>query len=595
MKSHCWLSSIICCVGLLFSQQSWSQNPTPLSIDLEPVYTAFSNPVGVYNCGDNRLFVVEQLQGDIEIIDTSGTYIGKFLDLTSLILTGSERGLLGLAFHPNYINNGYFFVNYTNLAGNTVVARYTVSANPNVANSASALILTTISQPYSNHNGGNIEFGPDGYLYIGMGDGGSGGDPDNYSQNPQSKLGKMLRIDVDNGFPYGIPPSNPFFGQTDTLPEIWALGLRNPWKFSFDALTGDMWIGDVGQNLWEEIDMEPANSAGGSNWGWRCYEGLHTYNTTGCSGNAFYDFPLKEFSHSGAYGFCSITGGRVYRGSEYPGMQGNYFFADYCASNIYTLFPNGIGGYVETIVHPGVGFGSVAFGEDSDLGMYLCNIGGTVYKIKDDCGAFMPIISSDGNGSLEATPGGTEYWWWNNDQLVTSTGTDPSYSPAETGLWYATVSNATGCIRQSNSLLWLISTGIPGCTYPDAINYNVNAETDDGSCIFPVPGCMDVLAYNFDPAANVDDGSCVYGIAGCMEQFACNYDPQAAYNDCSLCDFASCHGCTEPCAVNYDPEATIDDGSCQPCAGCTGDLNFDSVVNISDLLLFIAEFGTFCD
>jgi glucose/arabinose dehydrogenase len=271
-----------------------AQNPTSLNVNLVPLYSGLNNPVGIYHCNDNRLFVLEQSQGDIEIIDTNGVYIGKFLDLTSLISTGGERGLLGMAFHPDYLSNGYFYVNYTNLAGNTVIARYTVSANPNVANASSAFILLTITQDFSNHNGGHIAFGPDGYLYIGMGDGGSGGDPNNRAQNPLSRLGKMLRIDVDNGTPYGIPASNPYFGQTDTLPEIWAMGMRNPWKFSFDELTGDMWIGDVGQNAQEEIDFEPAGSPGGSNWGWRCYEGLNAYSTTSLSSNILTAHPIAS-------------------------------------------------------------------------------------------------------------------------------------------------------------------------------------------------------------------------------------------------------------------------------------------------------------
>jgi hypothetical protein len=550
--------------------------------------------VGIYNCGDNRLFVLEQTQGDIEIIDTNGAYIGKFLDVTPLISNGSERGLLGMAFHPDYLNNGFFFINYTNLAGNTVVARYTVSANANIANAASAQVMITITQDFSNHNGGHLAFGPDGYLYIGMGDGGSGGDPNNRAQNPLSLLGKMLRLDIDNGLPYSIPASNPYFGQVDTLPEIWALGMRNPWKFSFDELTGEMWIGDVGQNLWEEIDVEPASSSGGYNWGWRCYEGFNAYNTAGCNGSGFYDQPVKNYSHGAPYNFCSITGGLVYRGAKYPGMQGHYFFTDYCAGGIYTLRPDGLGGYLETLADAGPGFGNVAFGTDKNQNLYLCNTNGTIYEIIDNCGSFNPSISSTGLGGLTSSSG-TQYWWWLNGTVVGGA-TSQNYTPTASGSYYATVNNGT-CIRQTNSIEWLIQTGIPGCTYPAASNYNAEAEVDDGSCLFDIFGCTNPLASNYDPNATSDDGSCLLGIAGCLEPMACNYNPFADYSDCSLCDFTSCLGCTEPCADNYDPSALIDNGTCVPCnlSPCAADFNDDGLVGISDLLFFVGQFGTLCN
>jgi Glucose / Sorbosone dehydrogenase len=403
----------------------------------------------------------------------------------------------------------------------------------------------------------------------------------------------MLRIDVNNGLPYTIPASNPYFGQTDTLPEIWALGMRNPWKFSFDALTGDMWIGDVGQNNWEEIDMEPAGSAGGYNWGWRCYEGFNPNNTGGCNGIAFYDFPVDEYNHGAPYNFCSITGGLVYRGSKYPGMQGHYFFTDYCAGAIYSLFPNGLGGYTETLVDAGPGFGNVAFGTDKNQNLYLCNISGTIYKVVDNCGTFNPSISANGTGGLISTAG-TQYWWWQNGTIV-SGATSQNYAPTSSGTFYATVSNGT-CTRRTNSIQWVVQGGIPGCTYPSASNYNPDADVDDGSCIFDILGCTNPLAINYDPSATLEDGSCIIGTVGCMEPFACNYDPFAEYSDCSLCDFTSCLGCTEPCASNFDPSAIIDDGSCEPCTPgtCQADFNGDGLVGISDLLFFVGQFGVEC-
>ncbi|MDZ4823180.1 MAG: PQQ-dependent sugar dehydrogenase [Flavobacteriales bacterium] len=571
-----------------------AQNPTPPDVDLTEFVSGYLQPCGIYNAGDHRLFILEKDQGDIEIVDTSGVAIGKFLDVSGVLSSGGERGLLGLAFHPNYADNGFFYINYTNTSFNTVVARYTVSANPNVANPLSATIIITIPQDFSNHNGGHLAFGPDGYLYIGMGDGGSGGDPNNRAQDPLQLLGKMLRIDVDNGTLYAIPPTNPFFGQTDTLPEIWALGMRNPWKFSFDDLTGDLWIGDVGQNVWEEIDFEPAGSPGGSNYGWRCYEGNASFNLSGCNGINNYDFPVADYNHGGQDDYCSITGGIVYRGSTYPGMYGYYFLTDYCEGGIRTLFPNGIGGFSEDVADPGLGFGGVAFGISSSGELYLVSIGGTIYKVEDECGSFSPVLSSDGNGSLTATSGGLQYWWWNEGAMVATTGSVNSYSPNANGTWYATVNNGS-CTRKSNELEWLITEGIPGCTYMVAFNYNPVADVDDGSCDFGIPGCTDQSANNYNPAANTDDGSCLFGTPGCLESNACNYNAAATYNDCTLCDFESCFGCTQTCALNYDPLATHDDGTCEGCIECPGDLNNDGIINVSDLLIFMAAFGTACN
>ena len=257
---------LILCILLLFNN-IYSQNVT-----LESFGPSFDDPVEIKHAGDDRLFIVEQ-PGEIKILNSNGTVNSTpFLDIRDEVSTNaSERGLLGLAFHPNYPSTPYFFVNYTNNSGDTVIAKYSVSSDPDIANTNETILLT-IDQPYSNHNGGCINFGPDGYLYIGMGDGGSGGDPQNYSQNLNSLLGKMLRIDVDNGDPYAIPNDNPYGD------EIWASGLRNPWKFSFDT-NGDLWIADVGQYTWEEINLV-TNDPGGLNYGWRCYEGNHTFNTS---------------------------------------------------------------------------------------------------------------------------------------------------------------------------------------------------------------------------------------------------------------------------------------------------------------------------
>ncbi len=349
------------------------------TIGLQTFATGFSNPVAIVNAGDSRLFVVQR-GGAIRILNANGTINAtNFLTLTSsTIVSGGERGLLGLAFHPNYATNGYFYVNYTRASdGATVIARYNVSANPDVADASSAQVLLTIAQPFSNHNGGSLVFGPDGYLYIGMGDGGSGGDPDNYGQNINSLLGKMLRIDVDSGSPYAIPAGNPYAGATPGADEIWAVGMRNPWKFSFDRQTGDLWIADVGQNAREEIN-KAALTAAGLNYGWRCYEANIPYNTNGCQSASNYYMPVANYALGN--GYCSITGGYVYRGSTYPNMVGKYFFSDYCSNRIGWVENNG-----GTITWSSLFTGNfVSFGEDINGELYIAGISnGTISKIID--------------------------------------------------------------------------------------------------------------------------------------------------------------------------------------------------------------------
>lgn len=348
-------------------------------ISLTPFASGFTDPVEITHAGDSRLFVVQQ-GGLIKILNANGTTNATpFLNLSSIISTGGERGLLGLAFHPNYASNGYFFVNYTNTAGNTVIARYSVSANPNVANTTGT-ILMTIAQPFSNHNGGTIKFGPDGYLYIGMGDGGSGGDPGNRAQNISENLGKMLRIDVNSTTApfYTNPATNPYIGIVGN-DEIWAIGLRNPWKFSFNRLNGDLWIADVGQNAIEEVNKisSPLPNSG-INFGWRCYEGNSNYNTTGCAPSSTMTFPFVQYSRSG--GACSVTGGYVYTGTLYPNFQNKYFFTDYCDDKIRMI--NSAGTITTTSAFSGNNFAT--FGEDVSGELYVAGItSGIIFKIQD--------------------------------------------------------------------------------------------------------------------------------------------------------------------------------------------------------------------
>jgi glucose/arabinose dehydrogenase len=325
------------------------------------------------------LFVVDQA-GYIRIVDLDGiARTQPFLDIRGRVTFGGERGLLGLAFHPEYKTNGFFYVNYVGAGDITNISRFKVnSGNPEIADPTSELKIMTITQPYSNHNGGTLCFGPDGYLYIGLGDGGSGGAPGNRSQNPMTLLGKMLRIDINSGNPYSIPTTNPFFNSTTTLPEIWSLGLRNPWKFSFDRLTGDMWIADVGQNAIEEVNMQPANSKGGENYGWRCYEGNQTYNTSGCAAASTLTFPVYTYPQGTD---CSVTGGYVYRGDVSSAYYGHYFFTDYCSDRIWTLHKVGEN-WVKEDFGRFTGNNFSTFGEGSDGKLYVAGRGsGKIYRV----------------------------------------------------------------------------------------------------------------------------------------------------------------------------------------------------------------------
>jgi glucose/arabinose dehydrogenase len=386
--------------------------PAPLTpaltwpiISLNEVITGLSQPLHIAHAGDGsgRLFIVEKT-GRIKLY-LGSTYQNIFLDIHTKVSTTSEQGLLSAVFPPGYETNGRFYVNYTNLAGDTVIARYQVSSNPNLADSTSEQILMTIDQPYANHNGGQMAFGPDGYLYIGMGDGGSGGDPGNRAQNPAELLGKILRIDVGEASslvppfgslhayfpitlqsgekpPYGIPRDNPFINTPGYRPEIWALGLRNPWRFSFDRTTGDLYIADVGQDAWEEVNFQTAGNPGGNNYGWRILEGAHCYNpSSGCVPPPGYISPAFEYSHgTNDSNGCSITGGFVYRGNAYPSMQGIYFYGDFCTGKIWgAIYNNGW----QTSLLTTAPFMISSFGEDESGEMYVADYGnGKIYRIQ---------------------------------------------------------------------------------------------------------------------------------------------------------------------------------------------------------------------
>jgi glucose/arabinose dehydrogenase len=359
------------------------------------IANGLSRPVQVTHApGDeSRIFIVEQRSGStgrVRIYDTVNEQLLSTNFLTQSVNTSSEQGLLGLAFHPDYYNGSpYVYINYTS-GSSTYIKRFTATnndPNSNTVNSSSGLQLMSFSQPYTNHNGGWLGFGPDGYLYISQGDGGSAGDPGARGQDITNQfLGKILRIDVDGASPYGIPASNPFVGTTGD-DEIWSYGHRNEWRCSFDRDTGDFWMADVGQYNWEEINVEPAGSSGGINYGWRCYEGDHSYNTSGCDSSSTMTFPVFEYSHSS--GRCSITGGHVYRGDDIPWMNGFYFFGDYCSGEswVFKLVNGNVSGYEEitAALSPstnGYTIGSISgYGEDARGELYVCDLGGEIFKI----------------------------------------------------------------------------------------------------------------------------------------------------------------------------------------------------------------------
>jgi glucose/arabinose dehydrogenase len=350
------------------------------AISLAPVTDyQFLKPTFLTHAGDERLFVTEQA-GVIRIIQEGQVLPDPFLYIQDRVgSNASEQGLLSVAFHPQYDANGYFFIDYTDTNGDTVIARYQVDPdNPNRALSNSEQILLTIPQPYGNHNGGQLHFGPDGYLYVGMGDGGSANDPLNNGQDPGTLLGTILRLDVDfQDGSYAIPPDNPFVDDENGRNEIWAYGLRNPWRFSFDRLTGDLFIADVGQNMWEEIHFQAAASDGGENYGWNILEGSHCFQSDTCDKEGL-ELPIFEYSHNQG---CSVTGGYVYRGEAYPELNGNYFLSDYCSGAIWSLYPDGEGGWQSNQVYTGAGNIST-FGEDVNGELYVLGHLGTVSRIQ---------------------------------------------------------------------------------------------------------------------------------------------------------------------------------------------------------------------
>ncbi len=411
------------------------------TLELETVVSGLTHPVDIAHCGDARLFIVERA-GVIKVLKPDGQVLATpFLNITGTVNDeGGEQGLLGLAFHPNYAQNGFFYVYYCAGTGNGTVrvSRFTVSADPNVANAGSEFLLWEMAEPYANHKGGDIAFGPDGYLYFAPGDGGSQNDPGDRAQNMSLGFGKIHRINVNSGSPYSIPANNPFANDAnqDTLRTIFASGLRNPFRFGFDTQTGDLWIGDVGQADREEIDRIPAGDLSGPNFGWRCREGFIATPgvSPACTGN--FREPIIDHPHTD--GSCSIIGGRVYRGSRYPNFSGRYLYSDYCHGRFYSLRPNGQGGWIQDQLTSSGSYGIACIAED---------VMGELYAVNTETGVISRIIDASAtvrlspklllDGPYNSTTG------LMNDALRTAS-LVPSTEPYTTSLGYAKVAKGGG-------------------------------------------------------------------------------------------------------------------------------------------------------
>ncbi|MFN4255812.1 MAG: PQQ-dependent sugar dehydrogenase [Saprospiraceae bacterium] len=451
--------------ALTLAQSAFAQP----KIQLVDFATGFSRPVDITNCGDSRLFVVEQA-GRIWVLDSLGNRLSAepFLNIDPLVNSnGNEQGLLGLAFHPNYAQNGQFYVHYSDNSGDTQISRFLRDPlDPNKADPTSEKKILFQDQPYSNHNGGGMSFGPDGYLYIGIGDGGSGGDPQNFGQNKQTFLGKILRIDVDGGDPYAVPADNPFVNDPAWKPEIWHTGLRNPWRWSFDRLTGDMWIGDVGQNAREEIDFQPAGM-GGINYGWRCYEGNNTYNTSGCQPQSSYLKPAFEYANPSLG--CSVTGGFVYRGSKYPEIFGTYLFADYCSGRWWATVRRADGTFSTKEIANLSDYQFSSFGQDRTGELYVAQLGaGKISRVTELCSPFQisgtatPAIcpgAASGTIDLNITGAATPFsiTWSNGASNPQVTGLNP-------GTYSVLVKDANACERRDTFTIAALGLGAPSIT-----------------------------------------------------------------------------------------------------------------------------------
>ncbi len=432
---------------------------SPVELQLVPWASGLSQVVDLAHAGDGRLFAVRR-PGVISIISDSMTVDPQaFLNITSAVNDqGSEQGMLSMVFDPDYANNGFFYVYYIAGTGNGTsrISRFSVSSDPDVADPGSEQVIYQWPQPNPFHNGGDLAFGPDGMLYIALGDGAAGGDPYNNAQDLTDPLGDILRIDVsDPNTTWTVPPDNPWAAlSNDTLPEIWASGLRNPFRMGFDRVTGDLWVGDVGQNAWEEIDFWPAGDNSGPNFGWRCYEGDSPYNMQGCQGMSNYEFPVSVHENVATGGtWCSAIGGRVYRGSSYPRLAGRYIYTDYCAGEFWMLRPDGQGGWLDELGLATGAFGYVVVAEDAAGELYTANAStGQVRKIVDRCPMAAPTITFDGT-TFTSTPANSYQWYLDGAAIPGAQA--QSFVPSASGLYYVVAGFANSCSFASDTLEFL--------------------------------------------------------------------------------------------------------------------------------------------
>jgi glucose/arabinose dehydrogenase len=585
-------SAALTALALLLTPVAATQAQPVTEVELELVLSGMSNTVDLQSAGDDRLFAVGR-PGIIQIIsfDAQGDASlnpTEFLDISGPVLSGGERGLLGLAFHPEYDTNGYFFVNYTCEAsehadcasdGDTIIERYTVSADADVADPNTALVVATIPQNASNHNGGQLQFEPmpdptdnRTLLYIGMGDGGGGNDPNQNAQNLNSLLGKMLRVDVDNlvatePLPrYHIPDDNPSID--GVVDEIWAYGLRNPWRFSFDRLTGDLFIADVGQNAREEVDFQAETSAGGENYGWRQCEGTLVNFAAeapgGCTGGGGLTPPVLEYTHDDG---CSVTGGYVYRGVEFDSeLGGTYFYADYCSRRLWGARPDGGGGWTNTIDEStGLGSGITTFGESADGEVYLATISGNLYRIR-------PLVTDQPDLIVTAVDGPTD---GNIGETIDVTPTAienqgvASADPTEVGYYFTTDPTNQPNQTFSGSVCPIPALGT-GESYTCA------------TIAVDVPGSLDAGPYSLvaivDDQDNVAESDETNNDLADLQQIllsciaggnSCASDAQCCSNKCRGGNNKTCKGGSTTCTPSETPEASCSDGLDNDCDGLT--------------------------
>lgn len=489
------------------------------SIQLTQVASGFDSPVDIKHCNDDRLFIVEQ-DGFIRILPagSSTALTTPFLDISGPVQSaGNEQGLIGLAFSPNYKQDGYFFVNYTigSGAGRTRISRFSADpADSNLALVSSEVVLLEFPQPFSNHNGGNMMFGKDGYLYISQGDGGSANDPGNRAQNKNEYLGKMLRINPFNDSLYTVPSTNPFVNDPNAKPEIWSYGLRNAWRCSVDRITGDHWIADVGQNVWEEINFQPANDTGGHNYGWKCYEASVSFDP-GCGTTGGLTYPVFEYPHTSppsGLGNCSVTGGYVYRGAQFNALFGKYIFADYCSGIFWATQPDGLGGFTTDSLTNLLDAQYGTFGEDQYGELYVGGrANGRIYKISEtsNCQPVAFILGPDSISTCQATTvsavagEGLTYEWF-KDGVQLNTG-NVSTIPATLSGSYTLIVRNGACADTSaaqvvtiNSPAALTSTDTTTTVCSNASPVDLTNKVQPAGGVYSGSG---VSGTSFDPAA----------------------------------------------------------------------------------------------